>query len=200
MRTNSASLFPIGLLALLAALTFWLDHAATSEEGGRSGKLRHDPDYTVDRFQVRRFDSDGALLHSLVADKMLHYPDDDTTHVIAPRLTYHTTPPTRLAADSASLDKDGKHVKLAGNVRIVRDALGTRLQTRIATSVLHVEPDAGLARTDAPVTLTQGRSVINGVGLEANDKTQIAVMRGPVRGTIYPKQAPLAPPNLDPAQ
>lgn len=199
MRTSSASLFPVGLLALLAGLTFWLERASTGDEGGRDGRLRHDPDYIVDRFQVKRFDADGALLHSLVAEKMLHFPDDDSTLIMAPQMTYHTIPPTRLAADRASLDRDGKHVTLAGNVRIVRDGLAGQPATRIATSVLHVEPDAGIARTDAPVTLSQGRSVINAVGLDANNKTQLAVMRGPVRGTIYPRQAPLPQPTREPA-
>lgn len=188
MRSSGASLFPIALLGLLAALTFWLDQTTLGEDAKRSGQRRHDPDYTVDRFQVRRFDADGALLHSLVADRMLHYPDDDSTHVVAPRLTYHATPPTQLTADSAWLDKGGKHLKLEGNVRIVRESPDHRPPTRIATSVLHVDPDAGLARTDAPVTITQGRSVISGAGLEANNKTRMTVMFGPVRGTIYTKQ------------
>lgn len=192
MKPSGAGLFPIALVGLLAGLTFWLDRTTTSDDGSRAGQRRHDPDYIVERFQVRRFDATGALQHSLVADKMLHYPDDDSTSVIAPRLTYHHTPPTQLAADTARLDKTGKHVDLEGNVRIVREGNGDRPQTRIATSALHIDPEAEVARTNAPVTITTGRSVINGTGLEANNKTGNAVMFGPVRGTIYPRQYPMA--------
>lgn len=187
MNTAGTRLFPVALMASLAALTFWLDHAAQKDDGGRDGKRRHDPDYVVDRFQVRRFNAAGELQHSLAAQKMLHYPDDDSTSVVAPQLTYHNTPPTHLSADTAWLDQDGKHVRLDGNVRVVRAATANRAPTQIDTSVLYAEPDAEFAHTDAPVTLTQGRTVVRGKGMEANNKTRLAVLFGPVRGTIYPK-------------
>ena len=195
MRYTGARIFPIALAGLLAALTFWLDQTTQGEEGSRSGQNRHDPDYIVDNFKVLRFDPDGALLQSLVARKMLHYPDDDTTSVVAPQLTYHTKPPTKLAAETAWLDKDGKHVRLDGNVRVSRAGNGDRLPTEIATSILYVNTETEFAHTDAPVTITQGRTVINGEGLEANNKTRISVLAGPVRGTIYPKSAQQARPN-----
>ncbi|CAG0998302.1 hypothetical protein RHDC4_02993 [Rhodocyclaceae bacterium] len=183
MRASGAALFPVGLLGLLAALTFWLEQA-TQEQPGRDGRSRHDPDFIVERFHVRRFDTEGMLQHSLVAQKMLHYPDDDSTEVLAPRLTYHRTPPTVVTSDTAWLSADGKQVRLDGDVRVVREALGSRPATTIATSVLHIVPDDETARTDAPVTITQGRSIIDGTGLEADNKTQTAVLLGRIRGII----------------
>ncbi|OHC67788.1 MAG: LPS export ABC transporter periplasmic protein LptC [Rhodocyclales bacterium GWA2_65_20] len=189
MRATGAGLLPIALLALLAALTFWLDRATQGEGNGRDGKHRHDPDYMADNFHVRRFAGDGALQHSLVAQKMLHYPDDDSTEVIAPRLTYHRTPPVRVSSNKAWLDRDGKHVKLDGDVRVIRDSIDDRPPTEIATSVAYAVPDDEFAHTDAPVTITQGQTVINGTGLETNNKTQMSVLFGRVRGIIYQKQA-----------
>lgn len=183
MRASGAALFPVGLLGLLAALTFWLEQA-TQEQPSRDGRSRHDPDFVVERFHVRRFDTEGTLQHSLVAQKMLHYPDDDSTEVVAPRLTYHRTPPTVVTSDTAWLSADGKQVRLDGDVRVVREALGSRPATTIATSVLHIVPDDETARSDAPVTITQGRSIIAGTGLEADNKIQTAVLLGRVRGTI----------------
>lgn len=187
MKYSGTRLFPVALMAALAALTFWLDRSMQDEDSGRDGKKRHDPDYVVDRFQVRRFNADGELQHSLVAQKMLHYPDDDSTSVIDPQLTYHRTPPAHLAADTAWLDKDGKHVRLDGNVRVTRDAIDNQPPTRIDTSVLYAAPDDEFAHTDAPVTITQGRTVIHGTGMETNNRTHVSVLFGPVRGTIYPK-------------
>jgi lipopolysaccharide export system protein LptC len=187
MRGSGAALFPIGLMALLAAATFWLDRATQVDEG-RDGKHRHDPDYIVDNFNIRRFDADGALQHSLFAQKMLHYPDDDSTEVAAPKLTYFRDPPVHVSSDTAWIDRDGKHVKLDGDVRIVRDAVAGKLSTQITTSVLYAVPDDDVAHTDAPVTITQGQTVVNGTGMETNNKTHISVLYGPVRGTIYPNQ------------
>lgn len=184
MRPTGASLFPILLLALLAGLTFWLERA-TQTDATRGGEERHDPDFIVERFQVRRYDTDGALRHTLIADRMLHYADDESSDVIAPHLTYHRQRPTAVTSRTAWMDKDGEHIRLDGDVRVVRAGADGGPETVIATSVLHVIPDDEFAYTHAPVTITQGRSVIDGVGLTADDKSQIAVLSGPVHGIIH---------------
>lgn len=188
MRRNGAALFPVALMALLAAATFWLDRATRGDGEARDGKRRHDPDYIVDNFHVRRFDVDGALQHSLDAQKMLHYPDDESTEVIAPRLTYHRTPPTHVTSRMARLDKDGKHVKLEGDVRVISEGSDNRPRTEIATSLLFVQPEDEVAHTDKPVTISQGHSVIHGTGLETSNKTHVSVLFGRVQGTIHPHQ------------
>ncbi len=189
MRHHGAALFPIAVMALLAAGTFWLERAPQVEDEGRDCKHRHDPDYMVDNFNVRRFDETGRLQHFLVAKKMLHYPDDDSTEVIAPRLTYYRTPPVHIFSKMAWLDKDGKHVKLDGDVHVVRDGLDGNPPTEITTSVLYAVPDDDFAHTDAPVVITQGQTVMNGTGMESNNKSQISILYGRTSGTIYQKQA-----------
>lgn len=189
MKTSGASLFPLALLALLAGLTFWLERA-TQTDASRSGKKRHDPDFIVDRFEVRRYAADGALQHTLIADRMLHYADDESSDVIAPRLTYHRQRPTVVTSRTAWMDKEGDHARLDGDVRVVRAGADGGPETVIETSVLHVITDDEFAHTGAPVTITQGRSVIHGVGLTADNKTQVSTLSGPVRGTLYRTQTP----------
>lgn len=191
MRTSGAGLFPLALLSLLAGLTFWLDRATQSDDDSRNGKGRHDPDYIVDNFHVKRFDTEGILQHSLFAKKMRHYADDESTEVEALRLTYHRTPPTVVSSNTAWLDKEGKHIRLDGNVRVVREGSAGRPPTEIATSILYAVPDDEFAHTDAPVTITQGKTVIKGSGMETSNKTHQSILFGPVRGIIYPKQAKL---------
>lgn len=189
MRHSATALFPIAVVALLAGATIWLDRATQVEDDSRSGKRRHDPDYIVDKFSVRRFDETGKLQHFLVGEKMLHYPDDDTTQVIAPQLTYYRNPPMHVFSKTAWLDRDGKHVKLDGDVRVVREGLNGTPSTEILTSVLYTIPDEDFAHTDAPVVITQGLSVMRGTGMESNSKTQISVLYGRASGTIYQKQS-----------
>lgn len=187
MRPGTTALFPLAVLSLLAAGTFWLNRATQVGAEGPSGKQRHDPDYVVDNFTVRRFDDRGNLQHFLVGDKMLHFPDDDATEVTEPKLTYYRTPAVHLSASKAWLDRSGKHVKLEGKVRVVRDAFDGNPATIIATSVLYARPDDEFAHTDAPVVITHGRSVMRGSGMESNDNTQISVLYGRASGTIFPK-------------
>jgi len=192
MNQGSAGLVPVAIVALFAALTFWLDRA-THQEERRDGRNRHDPDYIVDNFTLRRFNTDGVLQHTLVAAKMAHFPDDESTEVTKPRLSYHRTPPLHITADTAWLDKDGKHVRLNDNVRILRENLDERPPTEIRTSLLHVVPDDELAHTDVPVKIVQGLTVLNGTGLESNNKSQISVLFGRTDGIIYNKQSNQAP-------
>ena len=99
MNDRSTSLVPLAMLVLLAALTFWLSRLIEGDKP--RAPQRHDPDYIVERFELRRFDVGGKLQHTLVGERLLHYPDDDTTVVTAPRLTYHQTAPTEISAAKA---------------------------------------------------------------------------------------------------
>lgn len=182
------SLFPLLLIGVLAALTFWLQRVSEPPAVDRSGRDRHDPDFIVDTFTVRRFDSTGALQHTLAAVRMQHYPDDDTTTVIAPHVTFHGTPPTLLTAEQAFVSKDAKAVRLERNVLLVRSAANGGLSTEVATARLDVLPDLETASTDLPVTITQGRSIVTGSGLHADNKSMLTTLRGPVRGTIHRDQ------------
>jgi lipopolysaccharide export system protein LptC len=188
VRYVRGSLLPLVLAALLAGLTYWLDHVVENNIGRRAS-VRHDPDYFVDRFTVRRFGPDGTLQHTVTADRMVHFPDNDSTEVTAPHLVYETPPRTDITARTAWLDSKGKHIRLNDDVRVARSGADGQPATVMTTSLLYVTPDDETAETDAPVTITQGQSIISGVGLEANNKTEIAVMHGPVRGTIYRNQS-----------
>lgn len=183
MRDRAASLFPLAMLVLLAALTFWLNRVL--QEDKPRGPQRHDPDYWVERFEVRRFDIDGKLQHTLVAEKLLHYPDDDTSIITAPKITYHQQAPAEVSARMAYIGRDGKQVDLVDSVRVVRhkpdgDAPPTVLETR----TLRVFPDDETARTRDPVVITQGNSIMRGSGLDLDNKSGITVLHGRVTGTL----------------
>ena len=172
------------MLVLLAALTFWLNRVIQGDNP--RGPQRHDPDYWVERFEVRRFDLDGKLQHTVVADNLLHYPDDDTTIVAAPHITYHQQPPTEIFARMAYIGKDGKEVDLVDNVRVIRHSAETGSpSTVLETRTLKVFPDDEKGHTNDPVVITQGKSILNGSGLDIDNKSGISVLRGRVTGTLH---------------
>jgi lipopolysaccharide export system protein LptC len=185
---GSSTLFPLLVLAMLAGFTLWLERATRGEGSGPSPKLRHDTDYWVDTFVLRRFGPDGAIQHTLKAARMEHFPDDNSSEVSEPRVAYFQPgQTTTMSSRKAWLDKEGKHVRLNDDVRVVRTD-PKDMETIIETSTLDVMPDDETAHTDAPVTITQGKSVMHGAGgMEVNNKTHIAVLNGPVTGTIYGK-------------
>ena len=184
MKDRAASLFPLAMLLLLAALTFWLNRVIQGDNP--RGPLRHDADYWVERFEIRRFDVDGKLQHTLVADKLLHYPDDDTTIVTAPHITYHQQPPSEILARMAYIGRDGKVVDLVDEVRVIRHgAEGDSAPTVLETRTLKVFPDDEKGHTGDPVVITQGNSVMNGTGLDIDNRSGITVLYGRVTGTLH---------------
>jgi lipopolysaccharide export system protein LptC len=183
MNDRATAMFPLFMLLLLAGLTFWLSRVIQSD--APRGPLRHDPDYWAEGVELKRFDSNGKLQHTLVADKLLHYPDDDTTIVTRPHVTYHRQPPVEIWARMAYVGRDGKEVDLVDEVRLLRHgAPGNVPATTLETRTLKILPDEEKAHTDDPVVLTRGASIVRGTGLDVDNGTGIAVLGGRVSGTI----------------
>ncbi len=189
LRTNIQSLFPIALMLLLVGLTIWLQQATTLQENYRDDLLRHDPDYIVENFTVRRFSPTGGLQSMLTAKKMVHFPDDDTTVASEPHITYLKGGVTRLTAHEGLLAPDAREVVLVGDVRGVREATANKAEIVFTTTRLTVFPDDEIARTTAPVTITQGASIVRGIGMESDGKSQIYQLLNQVTSTIEKKPA-----------
>lgn len=183
MRSRAASLAPLALMLLLAAVTFLLYRAVQSDTP--RGPLRHDPDYIIEQFTVRRFGVDGRLQHTLTAAKMVHFPDDDTSLVTAPHLLYHRQPATEVFAQQARVSKDGKEIDLVNDVKVIRHGVAGAADTMMETRLLKVFPDDETATTRTPVVITKGQSVVNGSGLDLNNATGITVLHGRVTATLH---------------
>ena len=186
MKSSAPKLLPLILLTLLAGLTLWLENASHMDEARSDGKGRHDPDFMVDNFTVRRYNVGGKLQYVLTAPRMLHFTDDDSTEIGSPALTYYGEDRrTLVTADKAWVGKDGKEVRLSDNVRVLREAMESSPEMVVTTAELLVYPDDEVARSKVPVTITQGRSIVTGAGLEADNKSHVFTLLGRARGIIH---------------
>ncbi|GAB4181253.1 MAG: hypothetical protein Fur0039_26100 [Rhodocyclaceae bacterium] len=185
MTLRTDSLFPLAVLALLAGLTFWLDRITREEAPRSDGRMRHDPDFIAEGFDLRQFGASGSLRYTLAARRMVHYPDDGSTLVSQPALAYFGAPAAaRMSADTARISEDGSRIELTGNVELLREASRRAAALRATTSRLTVLPDEGMAFTQAPVRIAQGASVVTGTGLEANHDEGILRLQSSVRATL----------------
>jgi lipopolysaccharide export system protein LptC len=183
--------FPLALLALLAALTFWLDRIAQPTTTPRDGNMRHDPDYIVENFVAVSTRVDGTPRYQLKAKRMRHYPDDDTTHLENPSILSFDGkhPETTIVADTALMSAEGKTIDFNGNVITNRAASRTRKGMVLTTEHLHVIPDDEIARTDSPVSLVEANTKLTAVGLELNNKSKTIRLKSKVRGSyVQPKK------------
>lgn len=179
-----ASLFPVIIVGLLSAATFWLEYVVRSERPSGLGNARHDPDAVVEDFELDRFDKVGHLRAHVVGTRMLHYPDDDSADVIAPVVTLTgATRPLRLSSRSARITDQSRKVVMTGEVRGVRPAAAGSPQQTLASEEMTVLTEDEVARTDKPVTVTQGDSRLDGVGAVWDNASGILRMNQ-VRATL----------------
>lgn len=183
--------FPLGIMVLLALLTFWLDSAVQGSLFKRDGSTRHDPDYWVENFVAKRLGKDGLTLHTLAAVKMEHYPDDDTTLLTRPNFTAmgQNRVPTHIVAQNGLVSSNGKEVYFNRNVEVRRDAGADKEWLTIATEYLHISPDQAIARTDRAVTIKTPAATITATGMELDNRSQTVKLLSRVKGH-YEKSKP----------
>lgn len=184
MHGRSSFWFLLALLALLAALTYWVERAVQLPQPKSDGSSRHDPDYRLTNFSTTKTDRNGNPRHLLAAVEMVHYPDDDSTHLVRPRFTQYAAnrPYTQISGQRGVITSDGKNVYFMDNVKVVRGPLRQRGELTVLTDFLHILPEQDLVKTDRPVTILQApRTVVRGTGMEYNKKTSVLKLFNKVR-------------------
>ncbi len=174
---------PIVLLAAMAALTSWLDRSVTSES---VPALRDpsNPDIIVEDFSATKFNLDGSQRYALVAHRMMHRPDEDSTQLENPKLTHYEPgePEVHVQSKHAYVSKDAKEVIFTGDVHILSEGDDQSGPVSVTTSRLQVMPDEDIARSDEEVTISSQHGTLRGVGLEFNSRTRNMQLHSRVRG------------------
>jgi lipopolysaccharide export system protein LptC len=189
VRLTTTRLFPLALMLVLALLTFYLEHLVR-EDDSPPAKRRHDPDYIVTNFTATTYDRDGKPLSVLSAVRMVHFPDDDTTELYAPRVvqTKPKEPRILVSAERGEVSADGEELFLYDNVVLVREADEERPEARLTTSFLHILRERSLVRTDREVTIVEDTRSLSGRGMEYNSESRVFTLMADVRGRFEPKK------------
>lgn len=179
---------PLVPLLMLMAATYWLNSQVQPPDSGTNKNLRHDPDYVVDNFTATTLDEKGKIRFVMSAKKMWHYPDDDTTHLEAPRLESMTAeyPPLRMTALNGELSRKGEEIFLRNDVIIVRPAYAGKSEMTFNTNYLRVVPHRDIADSDQPVTVTDARTTLNAVGMELDNNTHTIKFLSRVKSDYEP--------------
>jgi len=191
MKQWGSALFPLSLLLALAGLTFWLRYATELPSARHDGKNRHDPDYIITDGMLRKLDETGRLQYTLKAIDIRHYPDDETTDMLKPNLVYlyPTRPTVTMVAERGHSNEGGQQVDLSGDVQITRAASAKGEAMVAFTPDLTVLPDDEKAFTKSPVLITQGKSWVKGVGMQADTRAQTYVLESQAVAVLESKSA-----------
>ena len=188
---STTRLFPLGLMLALALLTFYLERTVR-EDDSPPALRRHDPDYLVTNFTTTTYNRDGAAETVMSAAQMVHYPDDDTTELVSPRVVQAKPNEPRLTvrADRGQLSRDGDEIFLSGSVLLVRDATPEKPEARMTTEFLHILRDRSLVRTDREVKIVEGSRSLQGRGMEYNNESGELLLRADVTARFNSLEMP----------
>lgn len=188
-------LVPLTILLLLVMMTTWLNRTIELSQPSPARPVTHDPDYKASNFTVTRLSELGELRYSLTAKEMVHYPDDDTTHLALPvfKELQPGKPDTRVRADRGVSTTQGEEVRLYDNVEIFRAGdkrpgvkQSEAEDLRITTSYLRARPDEDTADTPAQVVIENGASTLIGTGADFDNRYRKMKLRSAVTAKYIP--------------
>jgi lipopolysaccharide export system protein LptC len=172
------------LLAALAAATTWMLHHFNPEEAQPRAPSHH-PDYYLEGTTMTQLDDSGALEYRLLADRVTHHPDDDSTDLDAPRLTYYHArqQPWHVTAKHGTVPSGGDLVHLRGDVVVTHPGTPGNATLKAYTPSLDVFIGKRQALTDAPVRIVQGPSHVTAVGMLLDMQKNHMELKSDVKGT-----------------
>lgn len=179
---------PLSPLLLLLAATYWLNQQVQPLPPKSDSSKRHDPDFTIGKFSATTLNGQGVPRFFMSARSMVHYPDDDSTHLDEPRLSSFNAghPPVYIFARRGEVSSKGDEIFLRDEVKLVRTASATQGEMTLATSFLHIIPDQDMASTDRPVTLTDAHSIVHATGMQFDNKARIIKLLAQVKSQHDP--------------
>ena len=165
---------PVILLVLLAALTGWLDSRVRVPEAQTNGAAEKDPDFYIEGFMAIRMNPDGTRRYELTGTRLTHYGDEEHSLLASPSLLYYDyeRAPVKVSSNTAEVEDGGDNVHFRGEVTISRPAFGENPELGVATDYMLVMPEEEFAKTNEPVTMTEGNSTVRSLGLEFDNKAR----------------------------
>ena len=191
MKIQFNHLLPVALMLLLGGMTIWLQYAIESPPQPEPAKHRHDPDAIGEKVTLSRLDQRGIAQYHLSAERMLHYPDNDSIELVAPRfLKKDATAELTVTANKGVVYQENKEARFYDNVELVRRPLivgdlPSQDTLRIRTQYMQVFLERGVARTDRAVSIVNGPSTLSGTGMEYQRETGRLSLLSGVKGSFH---------------
>lgn len=201
VRNWLSSYLPLLLMAFLAGSTWWLVKNTPQPPGPTTeAPLRHEPDYTMNEFNITRFDANGQVALRIEGAVLRHFPDTDRIEIESARI--HAVAPdgrrTDAVARRALANGDASEVQLLGGARVVSQ-LGAEDALQIEGEFLHAFLRFERLRSHLPVRVQRGGDETHAGGLDYDHLARQLVLQGPVRSVFRrvarpaPSAAPASP-------
>ena len=157
-----------GFLVIVAALSWWLVQVKAPQVEKPVDVQPHSAEFFSTGYQKLEMDATGKPKSKLIASKMLHYGDDNTTELADPVMTFIYPDASNwvVGSESGWISSDGKDMHLKGRVSIDRNESSKVRPIHVKTSELRVKPEKRYAETDQWVEINNPPDRTEGVGMQ----------------------------------
>lgn len=184
MQVSFHHIFPILVLTLLSAGSFWLERTTRAPEALPQSEQLRGPDLIVEGVAATRFDINGNPHYYLNAERMKHLPGSAHAELVQPRVhLVRDQLDMRLSSVSALVRDDGERVDMSGNVQGERTIPGEPT-THFASETLTVWPEVESAKSESPVTISQDGMTASGNRMDADNIFGVVVLSGDVKAHL----------------
>ena len=162
-------LFVLALLIGAAAGSAWLLSWLSADTDRALPAGADAPDYYMEDFTTLTMNQDGKPKNKLSADYLAHYPHNDSTELVKPRMEIFREDelPLYINAEKGRLTGDDDTILLYGIVQMWEyDDTGSPV-LEVSTSHVKVLLGEEYAETDSYATIVTGTAVITGTGMRA---------------------------------
>jgi lipopolysaccharide export system protein LptC len=187
-------LMPLLLMSALTLMTFWLVKKNTPPESSMLERIRlHEPDYIIKNGTLSALNEQGNTKYRILGNKVTHYDDDASIDIDAPRMRLFQPDkaPVTVKSNTGHLDGDLTILELFDNASIFRPqqaatvAEPASLRMLASSSYFKVLINDDIVKTDRPITLEQGMSIMNSTeGGTFDNIQQSMTLSGQVKGRI----------------
>lgn len=192
MKNNWLVISVVAALAV-ATLFFWETPPKLLLPGPPAVEQERFPYAVLADAHSRHFDEAGKLSYEFVAATIKHFRQDfnelrdvDYTTLESPVLTLYTNDsPWYVSASNGTLTQGGALLTLRDNVRIWQESADAQV-TELNTSVLEIQPQEKIVRTEQDVLITSPQGRIEARGMIVDLETQNIQLLERVRGIHEP--------------
>ena len=185
---------PAVFMAVFALGSWWLVRSLPTFFNDVAPKpIRQEPDYYLNGFSVKSFDSQGRLLRELSGDQAQHYPDTDTLDIRNVQLRGQSAEgqSVNALAERALAKGDGSLITLLGNVQITQvsnTSKGLPMSTEMRGQEIKAYLDEERLVSNVPIEIRRGSDVFAAQKMKLNSKTGDYELSGKVRGVLHPNK------------
>lgn len=156
-------LLPILVLVVIAVDRIEAPETIATEETINMRETRSD--YYMADFRTRKFRADGTVEYTIQGNTLAHYPQNDRSEIIAPKMHLNRPGATwDISSSSGRFDTDPDLFTLQGEVVMQRRRNDGEPIT-ITTDVLMVETDSNQVSTAAPIEIVSAHWALKAIGM-----------------------------------